>query len=92
MVSLTFDDAETASRADAELATLAPKRQLCGTELNCYFSDASSMVPEIVRRLDSASVPLVGLSLSRPSLDDVFLRATGERLLQATGSEGASPR
>ena len=92
VVALTFDGAETAARADAELSDIAPKRQLCGAELSCYFTDASSMVPEIVRRLDTASIPVGGLSLSRPTLDDVFLRATGERLQQATGSEGASAR
>ena len=33
-----------------------------------------------MRALDQAGLPLRGLSVSRPSLDDVFLRATGETM------------
>jgi ABC-2 type transport system ATP-binding protein len=37
----------------------------------------SQMLVEAVRRLDAAGVETVGLSLRRPSLDDVFLAVTG---------------
>jgi ABC-2 type transport system ATP-binding protein len=92
VVTLTFDSAETAARANAELASIAADRQLCGAELSCYFPNASSAVAEIVRQLDAASISVVGLTLSRPTLDDVFLRATGERLPQSSGPEGAPAR
>ena len=35
---------------------------------------------EIVRRLDQAGITAGTISVSRPSLDDVFLEATGRRL------------
>ena len=35
------------------------------------------MLSELVRRLDGAQLPILGLELRRPSLDDVFLNLTG---------------
>jgi ABC-2 type transport system ATP-binding protein len=39
--------------------------------------EGPALLSELVRRLDSANVPIVGLELRRPSLDDVFLSLTG---------------
>jgi ABC-2 type transport system ATP-binding protein len=39
--------------------------------------DGPALLTELVRRLDSASLPILGLELRRPSLDDVFLSLTG---------------
>jgi ABC-2 type transport system ATP-binding protein len=40
-------------------------------------SRGSEALIEAVRGLDSAGVPIQGLALRRPSLDDVFLALTG---------------
>ena len=53
--------------------------------LHLYVDDGASSIAEIVRRLDSATTPVGAISVARPSLDDVFLEATGRRL------EGATP-
>jgi len=82
-VTLTFADNATAGRAAGVLATMGERRQQAGDELVVYFSSAGGVVAEVVRRLDEAGVPLQGLALSQPSLDDVFLRATGVRLSDA---------
>ena len=79
-VSLTFETAELAEKAGSVLAPLAPTMQRSGRELSLYFVAAAPVIPELVRSLDQASVRLSGLTLSRPTLDDVFLRATGERI------------
>ena len=42
--------------------------------------DAGASLSALVRRLDEAGVPVGKLSLSSPSLDEVFLRHTGERM------------
>ena len=39
--------------------------------------EGPALLSELVRRLDSAQVAIVGLELRRPSLDDVFLSLTG---------------
>jgi len=48
--------------------------------LHLYVKDGATSIAEIVRRLDAASVEVGAISVSRPSLDDVFLEATGRRL------------
>ena len=48
--------------------------------LALFVDDGASSIAQIVRRLDSADVEVGAISVSRPSLDDVFLEATGRRL------------
>ena len=49
-------------------------------------------MPGLVRALDQAGIGLKGLTLAQPTLDDVFLRVTGERLppTEAGGGRGMS--
>ena len=39
----------------------------------------AALLPDVVRSLDAAGVPLEDLSVRRPSLDDVFLALTGKK-------------
>ncbi|WP_450169255.1 hypothetical protein [Streptomyces albidocamelliae] len=41
-------------------------------------TDTTLTLPRLVRELDAAGVPLLDASLRPPTLDDVFLRLTGE--------------
>jgi ABC-2 type transport system ATP-binding protein len=45
-----------------------------------YAKDAPTLVAAIVRALDEAKVDIRELSLSHPSLDDVFVRHTGHKM------------
>ncbi|MBX6390902.1 MAG: ATP-binding cassette domain-containing protein [Frankia sp.] len=51
--------------------------------LRVYVADGSRAVSDLLRLLDSLSAPVVSLTLTRPSLDDVFLTATGHPLAAA---------
>jgi len=48
--------------------------------LALYLEDGAGSVAEIVRLLDGANLEVGAISVARPSLDDVFLSATGRRL------------
>ena len=48
--------------------------------LRVYVDDGEAALLAIIRVLDERGVPLQSISLSRPSLDDVFLRQTGRKL------------
>ena len=87
VVTLTFASHEMAERAGAALEGLAPERQLSGRDLLCYFAAAADRLPGLIRALDEAGIALESLTLSEPTLDDVFLRVTGQRI---TGREEAS--
>jgi ABC-2 type transport system ATP-binding protein len=45
-----------------------------------YVEDGPGSIAEIVRRLELHNIRIGAITVSRPSLDDVFLRATGRRL------------
>ena len=77
------------ARAAAVLESVAPQCRADDRDLRCYFPQAAGEVPQIVRALDQAGLPLRGLTVSQPSLDDVFLRATGERLTSDDGDSGS---
>jgi len=44
-----------------------------------------------VRRIDSAGITVGAISIARPSLDDVFLQATGRRLEGQEQTAGVEP-
>lgn len=57
--------------------------------LTLFVSDGSGAVPLLLRALDEAALKVEAISLSAPTLDEVFLRATGSRLEGTTGTESA---
>jgi ABC-2 type transport system ATP-binding protein len=58
-------------------------------QLALYVEDGAGSIAEIVRRLDRAGITVGAIGTSRPSLDDVFLQATGRRLEGAEEKEDA---
>ena len=58
--------------------------------LAVYVDDGAAAVPDIVRLLDETDIRPGAITLSRPSLDDVFLAATGRRIEGAVPAEAAS--
>jgi ABC-2 type transport system ATP-binding protein len=52
--------------------------------LRLYVNDGSAALPGLLRLLDREQIGLRSISLSEPTLDDVFLRHTG-RSLRNTG-------
>lgn len=48
--------------------------------VNVYAENGGTVVPEVLRLLDSAGLHVAQLSLTSPSLDDVFLKHTGYKI------------
>jgi ABC-2 type transport system ATP-binding protein len=48
--------------------------------LTVYAKNGSFLVPEIVRAFDEAGIKLSSITVSSPTLDDVFLKHTGKRI------------
>jgi ABC-2 type transport system ATP-binding protein len=80
VVTLTFSSSQAADQGAAVLGRLAPETRRSGRDLLCYFSAAAGKLPDLIRTLDEAGIALEGLKLMEPTLDDVFLRATGQRM------------
>jgi ABC-2 type transport system ATP-binding protein len=45
--------------------------------------ESEQVLPRLREQLDGAQLPVFALSHSRPSLDDVYLQATGQTLMDA---------
>jgi ABC-2 type transport system ATP-binding protein len=54
-----------------------------GNSLNLVVTRQSDALLTIQKALQEASLPIFGIAQSRPSLDDVYLAATGQTLLDA---------
>jgi len=66
-----------------------PEGELRGTEsgYTLFVPDGASKIAALVRGLDRAGISTGPISISRPSLDDVFLAATGARLQASAESQ-----
>jgi ABC-2 type transport system ATP-binding protein len=61
------------------------------TSLTLFVAEGTQVVPHVIRLLDGANVHLGAVSVAQPTLDEVFLRATGSRLEGAAdGREDSS--
>ena len=58
--------------------------------IRLYVDDGSTALPEVLRLLDREHVGLRTMTLSEPTLDDVFLRQTGRTLRDAGNGDGES--
>jgi ABC-2 type transport system ATP-binding protein len=81
VVSVTLDGADIAA-TEAALAGLPGLERVVAEPdaLALYVEDGAGSIAEIVRRLDNDRIRVGAIAVSRPSLDDVFLKATGRRL------------
>ncbi len=85
-VTLEFEDEATTQRASSTISRFGEVRGEDG-RLTLYLPEAATAIPEIVRALDGAGAPPARINLSEPSLDDVFLQVTGERLTSGQEQE-----
>ncbi|ROP54195.1 ATP-binding cassette domain-containing protein [Streptomyces sp. PanSC9] len=74
-------DGEALARAAGVLDRLTGSAPVFDRErhaVGAVSTDTTLTLPRLVRELDAAGVPLLDASLRPPTLDDVFLRLTGE--------------
>jgi ABC-2 type transport system ATP-binding protein len=89
VVSLAIDAADVAATETALLGLPGLERVVAEPDaLALYVENGASSIAEIVRRLDRDRIMAAAITVARPSLDDVFLRATGRRL---EGAEAGNP-
>jgi ABC-2 type transport system ATP-binding protein len=83
ILSITVNHIENAPEvAMGALRDLALVREIKaeGGNLRLVVSNGGEALPVVIRLLESRGVGVADIALSRPSLDDVFLRATGHSL------------
>jgi ABC-2 type transport system ATP-binding protein len=90
-VMLTLRDETAAAAALAAVAAEPYVRESSaeGADVRLYVTHGGEALPPLLRLLDQAGIALHSMSLSEPTLDDVFLRQTGRSLRDAGEGEGA---
>lgn len=82
VVTVSFDDGGALERAAAAVGTIegVTDMRIVDESLVIYVPDGSAALPRIVLVLNDAGVRAREVSLAQPTLDDVFLRATGHHM------------
>jgi len=77
-----FQSEETAHKAETLLTEKIPTAtiQTKNNSVHLTVKDGESMMPDLLRTLDAKNLEAQTMTLSRPSLDDVFLKYTGRSL------------
>jgi ABC-2 type transport system ATP-binding protein len=55
-------------------------------QVRLYVDDGGAALPQLIRALDQAGIGVSSMSMSEPTLDDVFLRQTGRSLRDGGGA------
>ena len=78
-INLEFGSESEAGAAASALAGFSERSALDERVLRLYLPDAAQAVAGVVTRLNEAATAPQSLTLTQPSLDDVFLHVTGQR-------------
>jgi len=78
-INITLRDDAAVEKAKAQIGDMVEKMQVDRNILRLYLPNAANAVPAVVMRLQAAHLELVSLTLTQPTLDDVFLQVTGQR-------------
>jgi ABC-2 type transport system ATP-binding protein len=83
-INLVFNSSETAQLAAEQLHGMGDRSQLDRETVRLYLSQAAQAIPSVVGRLQQVNLNPISLTLTQPSLDDVFLQVTGQRMQEST--------
>jgi ABC-2 type transport system ATP-binding protein len=88
VVAVTLTNMEEVHRAVALLTPLTDREPVIdGTVVELTVENGPAVGAEVLRSLDTARIPVTGLALREPSLDDVFLSLTGHKSEAETEAE-----
>jgi ABC-2 type transport system ATP-binding protein len=65
---------------------MGDRLQLDRDGVRLYLNQAAQAIPTVMNRLQGADLEPVSLTLTQPTLDDVFLQVTGQRLVSSSSS------
>ncbi len=91
-ISISLRAGDQADRAAAAALAGQPYvRELAGDgdgQVRLYVDDGGTALPQLIRLLDARGIGVRSISMSEPTLDDVFLRQTGRSLRDESGAPG----
>ncbi len=79
-INVAFGERESAEKARNQLIPIANRVQIDRNTVRLYINNAAEQISGVVKRLAAAELSPISLTLTQPTLDDVFLQVTGQRL------------
>ena len=80
-INLVFDSPDLAEKGCQTLDRMGDRIQLDRDTVRLYLSKAAGSIPAVINQLQGAGLAPISLTLTQPTLDDVFLQVTGQRLV-----------
>lgn len=81
-INVAFENQALAERALSMVGSNFPGSRLDRDTLRMYMNGAAEAIPQVLNQLQSASLQPISLTLTQPTLDDVFLKVTGQSLTE----------
>jgi ABC-2 type transport system ATP-binding protein len=91
-INLVFDNPEQAQKGQSTLERLGDRIQLDRETVRLYLSKAAGSIPVVINQLQKEGLTPISLTLTQPTLDDVFLQVTGQRLIASEATQPKSSR
>jgi ABC-2 type transport system ATP-binding protein len=92
-ILIELAEREAGRRVNGALQEVPGVREVAidGGSLRARADDGGRAVPMVLAALEAQSVPVAAVTVSRPSLDDVYLRYTGRAFSEADRDERSQP-
>lgn len=86
-INVTFGEISTVEQARDALVSMVDRAQIDRKTLRLYLQNAAYAIPNVVNKLNELNLQPLSLTLTQPTLDDVFLQVTGQRFVEETEDE-----
>jgi ABC-2 type transport system ATP-binding protein len=80
-INVSFEDRESAKIASRLFTQITQNIQQDRNVLRLYLDQAAETIPSVVQQLQNSNLKPIALTLTQPTLDDVFLQVTGQSLI-----------
>jgi ABC-2 type transport system ATP-binding protein len=92
-INLVFETPEMAEKGRGVVEGTGERTQVDRNTVRLYLSKAAGSIPTVINQLQGAGLAPISLTLTQPTLDDVFLQVTGQRLVasEATNLKSFHP-
>jgi ABC-2 type transport system ATP-binding protein len=91
-LNLVFETPEIALKGQSAMQQFSDRIQLDRETVRLYMDKAAESIPAVISQLQQVALSPLSITLTQPTLDDVFLQVTGQRLVTAEAEKTKSSR
>jgi ABC-2 type transport system ATP-binding protein len=91
-LNLVFETPEIALKGQSVMQQFSDRIQLDRDTVRLYLDKAAESIPAVISQLQQVALSPLSITLTQPTLDDVFLQVTGQRLVTVEAEKTKSSR